>query len=53
MQQLKKTLLVSLKKTDFDNKLKIFISNKNEINELSEKVNALVKLILTKELTKD
>ena len=36
-------------KTDFDNKLKDVISNKNELNELSKKVKA----ILTEGLTKD
>ena len=34
---------------DFDNKLKSTTSNKNELNELSEKVKA----ILAKGLTKD
>ena len=38
-----------VKKTDFDNKLKNFTPNKNELNELSKKVKA----ISTKRLTKD
>ena len=42
-------LLILLKKTDFDNKLKNVTSNKNELNELSKKVKA----ISTKGLTKD
>ena len=37
------------KKTDFDNKLKDFTSNKNKLNELSKNVKA----ISTKALTKD
>ena len=39
----------SVKRADFDNKLKDVTSNKNELNELSKKV----KTILTKGLTKD
>ena len=42
-------LLLSEKKTDFDNKLKNVTPNKNELNEPSEKVKA----ISTKGLTKD
>ena len=42
-------MLFSLKKRYFDNKLKNVTSNKNELNELSEKV----KVISTNELTKD
>ena len=38
-----------MKKTDFDNKVKDVISNKNELNELSKKIKA----ISTKGLTKD
>ena len=38
-----------VKNTDFDNKLKDFTSNKNELNELSKKVKA----ISTKRLTKN
>ena len=34
-------LLILLKKTDFDNKLKNVTSNKNELNELSKKVKAM------------
>ena len=42
-------MLFSLKKRYFDNKLKNVTSNKNELNELSEKV----KVTSTNELTKD
>ena len=42
-------LLLSEKKADFDKKLKNVTSNKNELNEPSEKV----KVISTKGLTKD
>ena len=42
-------LLLSEKKTDFDNKLKNVTPNKNELNEPSEKVKAMS----TKGLTKD
>ena len=42
-------LLISQKKTGFDNKLKDVTANKNEINELSKKF----KGISTKGLTKD
>ena len=39
-----------VKKTDFDNKLKNFTSNKNELNELSKKIKAVSKEALTKDL---
>ena len=39
-----------VKKTDFDNKLKDVTSNKNELNELSEKVKAISTTGLTKDL---
>ena len=38
------------KKTDFDNKLKDITSNKNELNELPEKVKAISRKGLTKDL---
>ena len=41
------TFLISLKKLDFDDKLKKFTSNKNKLNELSTKV----KVISTKGVT--
>ena len=47
-------LLISQKKTDFDDKLKNLnknlTSNKNELNELSEKVKAISTKVLTKDL---
>ena len=43
------TFLISLKKLDFDDKLKKFTSNKNKLNELSTKV----KVISTKGVTND
>ena len=49
IQQTKVILLISQKKTGFDNKLKDVTANKNEINELSKKF----KGISTKGLTKD
>ena len=42
-------LLISQKKTDFDNKLKDVRSNKNELNKLSKTVEAMS----TKRLAKD
>ena len=42
-------LLISQKKTDFDNKLKDVRSNKNELNKLSKTVEAMS----TKRLTND
>ena len=41
-----------VKKTDFDNKLKIFTSNKNELSKLSKKVKAISTEGLTKDLIK-
>ena len=39
-----------IEKTDFDNKLKNVASNKNELNELSKKVKAIIAKGLTKDL---
>ena len=39
-----------INKTDFDNQLNIVTSNKNELNELSKKVNAISIKGLTKDL---
>ena len=39
-----------VKKTDFNNKLKDVTSNKNELNELSRKVKAILAKVLTKDL---
>ena len=39
-----------MKKTDFNNKLKDVTSNKNELNELSRKVKAILAKALTKDL---
>ena len=40
-----------IKKTDFDNKLKDVTLNKNELNELSEKIKAISTKGLTNDLT--
>ena len=42
-------MILLISKTDFDNKVKSFTSNENELNKLSKKL----KVISTKGLTKD
>ena len=46
----KKDIANLVNKTDFDNKLKEVISNKNELNELSKKVKATSPKVLIKDL---
>ena len=46
----KSDIIKFVKKTDFDNKIKDVISNKNELNELSRKAKAILPKVWTKYL---